>query len=128
MHIKANFNLEKSAKLADLRASIKYPAKVDNSETESEILKLETQKEENRQLFLNFTKLLAVYNNAKKEIARLQGEKNALLTKLVDFEQNYIIEKTKGVRALSNNRKSNKFRVVAIWRKIQTLPKTDFNR
>ena len=28
LHIKANFNLEKSAKLADLRASIKYPAKV----------------------------------------------------------------------------------------------------
>ena len=46
-------------------------------------------------MFLNFTKLLAVYNNAKKEIARLQEEKNALLTTLVDFEQNYIIEKQK---------------------------------
>ena len=53
----------KKSKLADLRASIKYPRKVDNSEAEAEITKLETQKEENRQLFLN---LLAVYNNAKK--------------------------------------------------------------
>jgi len=93
--IKATFEAEKSAKLAELRALIKYPAKVDNSEIESEILKLETEKENNRQLFLNFTKLLAVYNNAKKEITRLQEEKNALLTTLVDFEQNYIIEKQK---------------------------------
>ncbi len=95
LHIKATFELEKSNKLAELRASIKYPAKVDNSEIETEILKLETQKEENRQLFLNFTKLLAVYNNAKKEIARLKEEKAALLTTLVDFEQNYILEKQK---------------------------------
>lgn len=93
--LKATFEAEKSAKLAELRASIKYPAKVDNSETETEITKLETQKEDNRQLFLNFTKLQAVYNNAKKEIARLKEEKATLLTTLVDFEQNYIVEKQK---------------------------------
>lgn len=82
-------------KITELRAQIKYPAKVDNSETTNEIIKLERQKEDNRQLFLNYTKLLAVYNNAKKEIARLQEEKKALLTTLVDFEQNLIIEKQK---------------------------------
>lgn len=93
--IKATFEAEKSAKLAELRALIKYPAKVDNSEVEAEISKLETEKEENRQLFLQFTELQAVYNNAKKEIARLTSEKNALLATLVDFEQAYIIEKNK---------------------------------
>jgi DNA repair exonuclease SbcCD ATPase subunit len=93
--LKATFEAEKSAKLAELRALIKYPAKVDNSEIEAEIVKLEAQKEDNRQLFLNYTKLLAVYSNAKKEIVRLQEEKTALLTTLVDFEQNYIIEKQK---------------------------------
>jgi DNA repair exonuclease SbcCD ATPase subunit len=93
--IKATFEAEKSAKLAELRALIKYPAKVDNSEIEAEILKLEAEKEENRQLFLNFTKLQAVYNNAQKEIERLQEEKTALLATLVDFEQAYIIEKNK---------------------------------
>ena len=93
--LKATFEAEKSNKLAELRALIKYPAKVDNSEVEAEILKLEAQKENNRQDFLSYTKLLAVYNNAQKEIARLQEEKTALLTTLVDFEQNYIIEKQK---------------------------------
>jgi len=93
--IKATFEAEKSAKLAGLRALIKYPAKVDNSEIEAEISKLETEKEENRQLFLQFTELQAVYNNAQKEIARLTGEKNSLLATLVDFEQAYIIEKNK---------------------------------
>ncbi|MDI9534575.1 MAG: AAA family ATPase, partial [Bacteroidota bacterium] len=93
--IKATFEAEKSAKLAELRASIKYPAKVDNSEIEAEISKLEAEKEENRQSFLDFAKSLAVYNNAQKEIARLQEEKTALLATLVDFEQTYIIEKNK---------------------------------
>lgn len=93
--IKATFEAGKSAKLAELRALIKYPAKVDNSEVEAEILELETQKEHNRQDFLEFTRLLAVYNNAQEEIARLQEEKTALLTTLVDFEQNYILEKQK---------------------------------
>jgi DNA repair exonuclease SbcCD ATPase subunit len=93
--LRATFEAEKTALLAELRAQIKYPAKVDNSEIESEITKLETQKENNRQLFLNYTKLLAVYSNAQKEIARLQEEKTALLTTLVDFEQNLIIEKQK---------------------------------
>jgi len=93
--LKATFEAEKSNKLAELRASIKYPAKVDNSEVEAEILELETQKEHNRQDFLKFTRLLAVYNNAQEEIARLQEEKTALLTTLVDFEQNYILEKQK---------------------------------
>jgi hypothetical protein len=93
--IKATFEAEKSAKLAELRASIKYPVKVDNSEIEAEISKLETEKEENRQLFLQFAKLLAVYNNAQKEIARLTSEKNSLLATLVDFEQAYIVEKNK---------------------------------
>ena len=69
--------------------------KVDNSEVEAEISKLEAEKEENRQSFLDFTKSLAVYKNAQKEIARLQEEKNALLATLVDFEQTYIIEKNK---------------------------------
>jgi hypothetical protein len=82
-------------KITELRSQIKYPAKVDNSETEAEIDELEGQKENNRQDFLSYTKLLAVYNNAKKEIARLQEEKTALLTTLVDFEQNLIIEKQK---------------------------------
>jgi len=82
-------------KITELRAQIKYPAKVDNSETEAEIDELEGQKENNRQDFLRYAKLLAVYNNAKKEIARLQEEKKALLTTLVDFEQNLIIEKQK---------------------------------
>ena len=93
--IKATFEAEKSAKLAELRALIKYPAKVDNSEIEAEISKLETEKEENRQSFLDFAKLLAVYNNAQKEIARLTNERNSLLATLVDFEQAYIIEKNK---------------------------------
>lgn len=93
--LKATFEAEKSNKLAELRALIKYPAKVDNSEVEAEILKMEAQKEHNRQDFLEFTRLLAVYNNAQKEIARLQEEKTALLTALVDFEQNYILEKQK---------------------------------
>ena len=93
--IKATFEAEKYAKLAELRALIKYPAKVDNSEIEAEISKLEAEKEKNRQLFLNFTKLLAVYNHAKKEIARLTSERNSLLATLVDFEQAYIIEKNK---------------------------------
>jgi hypothetical protein len=93
--IKATFEAEKSAKLAELRALIKYPVKVDNSEIEAEISKLETEKEENRQLFLQFTELQAVYNNAQKEIARLTSEKNSLLATLVDFEQAYIIEKNK---------------------------------
>jgi chromosome segregation ATPase len=92
---KKQFEAEKSAKLAELRTSIKYPAKVDNSETESEISKLEIQKEDNRQLFLNYTKLQAVYNNAQSEIKRLNEEKTALLTTLVDFEQEFIIEKQK---------------------------------
>jgi hypothetical protein len=92
---KVGFEAEKTAKLAELRSSIKYPAKVDNSEVETEISKTETQKEDNRQLFLNFTKLQAVYNHAQSEIKRLNEEKTALLTKLVDFEQNYIIEKQK---------------------------------
>ena len=93
--IKATFEAEKSAKLAELRALIKYPAKVDNSGIEAEILKFEAEKEENRQLFLQFTELQAVYNNAQKEIARLTSEKNSLLATLVDFEQAYIIEKNK---------------------------------
>ena len=93
--IKATFEAEKSAKLAELRAAIKYPEKVDNSEIEAEISKLETEKEENRQSFLDFAKLLAVYNNAQKEIARLTSEKKLLLATLVDFEQAYIIEKNK---------------------------------
>jgi len=93
--IKATFEAEKSKKLAELRALIKYPAKVDNSEIEAEISKLETEKEENRQLFLRFTELQAVYNNAQKEIARLTNERNSLLATLVDFEQAYIIEKNK---------------------------------
>ena len=93
--IKATFEAEKSAKLSELRASIKYPVKVDNSEIEAEISRLEAEKEENRQSFLDFAKSLAVYNNAQKEIARLQEEKNALLATLVDFEQTYIIEKNK---------------------------------
>lgn len=93
--LKATFEAEKSAKLSELRALIKYPAKVDNSEIEAEILKLETEKEENRQLFLQFTELQAVYNNAQKEIARLTNERNSLLATLVDFEQAYIIEKNK---------------------------------
>ena len=93
--IKATFESQKSAKLAELRALIKYPVKVDNSEIEAEISKFETEKEENRQLFLNFTKLQAVFNNAQNEIARLTSEKNSLLATLVDFEQAYIIEKNK---------------------------------
>jgi len=93
--IKATFEAEKSAKLAELRALIKYPVKVDNSEIEAEILKLEAEKEENRQLFLQFTELQAVFNNAQKEITRLTSEKNSLLATLVDFEQAYIIEKNK---------------------------------
>jgi hypothetical protein len=93
--LKATFEAEKSNKLAELRALIKYPAKVDNSEVEAEILKLETQKEHNRQDFLGFTRLLAVYNNAQEEIARLQEEKTALSTTLVDFEQDFILEKQK---------------------------------
>ena len=92
---KAGFEAEKSAKLAELRASIKYPAKVDNSDTELAINEIEGQKENNRQDFLNYTKLQAVYNNAQSEIKRLNEEKTALLTTLVDFEQNYIIEKQK---------------------------------
>lgn len=95
LHIKANFNLEKSNKLAELRAKIKYPAKVDNSATEFEIDEIEGQKENNRQAFLNYTKLQAVYDNAQKEIARLTDEKNALLESLVNAEQNLIIEKQK---------------------------------
>lgn len=93
--LKATFDAEKSSKLAELRASIKYPAKVDNSETENEISKLETQKEHNRQDFLSHTKLLAVYNNAQNEIARLQEEKTALREQLADDEQAFIIEKNK---------------------------------
>ena len=93
--IKATFEAEKSAKLAELRALIKYPAKVDNSEIEAEISKLETQKENNRQDFLEFTRLLAVYNNAQNEIVRLREEKNSLFATLVDFEQEYIVEKNK---------------------------------
>ena len=93
--IKATFEVEKSKKLAELRASIKYPAKVDNSEIEAEISKLEAEREENRQSFLDFAKLLAVYNHAQKEITRLTSEKNSLLATLVDFEQAYIIEKNK---------------------------------
>lgn len=93
--IKATFEAEKSAKLAELRALIKYPAKVDNSEIEAEISRLEAEKEENRQLFLRFTELQAVYDNAQKEITRLTSEKNSLLATLVDFEQAYIIEKNK---------------------------------
>jgi hypothetical protein len=93
--IKATFEAEKSAKLAELRALIKYPQKIDNSEIEAEISKLEAEKEENRQLFLRFTELQAVYDNAQKEITRLTSEKNSLLATLVDFEQAYIIEKNK---------------------------------
>lgn len=91
----ADFEAEKSNKLAELRASIKYPEKVDNSETELKIDELEGQKENNRQDFIGFTKLQAVYDNAKSEISRLTDEKNALLEGLVNAEQNYIIEKQK---------------------------------
>jgi hypothetical protein len=95
--IKATFEAEKSKKLAELRASIKYPGKVDNSEIEAEISKLEAEKEENRQLFLQFTKLQAIYKNAQKEIDRLQQEKAMLQASLVDYEQQYIVESRKEI-------------------------------
>lgn len=90
--LKATFEAEKSNKLAELRALIKYPAKVDNSEVENKIAEIETKKEDNRQDFLSYTKLLAVYNNAQKEIARLQEEKTALREDRADLEQAFIIE------------------------------------
>ena len=93
--IKAEFEAEKSKQLAELRASIKYPKKVDNSQIEQQISELETEKESNRQAFLAFTKLQAVYDNAQSEILRLTDEKNALLESLVDAEQNLIVEKQK---------------------------------
>lgn len=93
--LKATFEVEKSAKLAELRSSIKYPAKVDNSEIEAEILKLETQKEDNRQLFISYAELKAVYTHAQNEIKRITHEKTALREQLVDYEQDFIIEKNK---------------------------------
>jgi len=96
--VKADFETKKAKQITELRAKIKYPKKVDNSEIESEIAKLETQKEDNRQLFLTFTKLQAVYDNAQSEVARLTEEKNALLEKLVDAEQEFITEKNKELK------------------------------
>ncbi len=95
--ILADFEREKNEKIAKLRALLKYPQKIDNSEIERQIFELEKQKEKNREEFLNFTKLQAVYKNAQKEIERLQQEKAMLQASLVDFEQQYIIESRKEI-------------------------------
>ena len=92
-----DFEREKNEKIAKLRALLKYPQKIDNSEIERQIFELEKQKEKNREEFLNFTRLQAVYKNAQKEIERLQQEKAMLQASLVDYEQQYIVESRKEI-------------------------------